>query len=684
MARHASRPSSGQVTAPTAASEQPKSEALEIPLGIAAALPGEDLEGTLIPEVKLVFDSVPDAVRNELAMPSDLSLIWPIEGKVRNLHDLILPARLTWTVHRPDEQPSLVVTDVTSIPTVVKIDGSGQFQVLVNNQAPVLDFIAARIVGKGSVGFTLTLQEPPGAKPQELATPVDFNMQCSVTMTTEPASGLRLGDKATYAITLRKPLTNTEIALCAVEQDAKDSGGGSDVLAWTHRLPKNTSSDCAWTIGFTDESGWFSSHFSYSEKFEEGNFEYGWELRAKSLLLPQEHEPFVILASKEPLGVTKPNLTEFHVTAVDYSDGTWRAAGKIEGFSPNCPRVRAALKLVDRAGNKYPAANEDAPTVVIGKDGKFDQVITGPKVPPPAPGEAPPAEVFAILSLLPTWTSQAKVNPISGFLGYAKEKFALCDDAGKPSWDLTCGWICSEESLGIAPRPQEQRKSHENIPAPGPEAFGDPMSELTMDEALIDAIAWEGKVPHMYLDNGGLVTVGIGYLLAGKKNKTNTSKAEKLDFMNRDAIPPHKAEPEEIRKAFKNVLNMAPAMKPPDKYITQPRLELEETYMRQLVIDYVTKSLSNLRRDFDDFDTYPKCVRRSLLDITYNCGQDFFRKATVKNKAFCPKMREAIINRKWDVASTEVPPQGVGRKQWRKDLLMYAMTLKDPTKAPQS
>jgi GH24 family phage-related lysozyme (muramidase) len=666
------------------AETKPKGDPIEIPLGITAVLPGEDLEGTLIPEVALVFDQVPEAVSHVLATPSALSVKWPIAGKAPNLHDLTLPAQLTWLVERPEEQPSSHTAEATGAKTVVKIDGSGRFQVLVDNNPPVLEFIAARIVGSGKVRFSVSLREPPGAKTQELKDPVRFNLQCKVSVTTVPPSGLRLGDQAKYSIQVRDELAKTELALCAVEQDAKDSGGGTDALAWRHVLPSRTSSDCSWTIGFSDGSGWWNSHFSYSENVEEGNFEYGWELRAKSPLLPVDHEPFTILTSKAPLLVQKPKLAEFRVAAVDYNKGTWRAAGKIEGFSPSCPRVRVALRLVDRAGQRYPASDNDVPQVVLDKDGKFEKEIVGPKVAAPGAGEAPPMEVFAILSLVPTWKPDGKVNPISGFLGYNEETFALCDDAGKPGWDPSSGWICSEKATDITPRPAAPKKGVLQIPAPGPGALDAQTSELTIDEIMTDLVAWEGEVPHLYLDSKGLMTIGIGTCLVTSEKARDSSRTLQLPFLNLDNDK-KPAEKEEIRAAFNKVMVM-PAKMGPSNYLTHPRLELTAEYIRDMVRDFVNnKAIPALKRNFPNYDHFPKCARRALIDILYNCGPGFLNDSTPKAAAKAPKMRAALLAQDWKKVSSEVPTAGrAERRKWRMDLLDFAQTWKDAQKAPQS
>ena len=712
------------------ADQKPEGESIEIPLGISGVLPADDLEGTLIPSVKLEFESAPSTAREMLAAPDSLTVSWPIKGKAANLHDVVWPAQLSWVVYAKPRQDTSTVADTktepnmstaqdnmsttsdmstpeenmspvqgstqpakeevvlrtTTVdgPTVVKIDGSGSFEVLVDNKAPVLDFIAAGLVGNEQVGFSLTLVKPPGAAVQKNSEKLDFNLGCTIAVETQPESGLRLGDIATYSATaMHNLLKQVPLEFRIVEQDAKDGKGTGDKIALTRRFDHGGMSKVKWTIGFADADGSWAK-FSYSEESEEGDFEYGWELHAKA---PTTGRWGRILTSETSLVVKKPVLKDFHVHANNPAQGDWTVAGEIEGFRDHEPRVRIALALVDSAHHCYPADPARATQVVLDKNGKFEKPLNGPKIALGPDGTTPSAEAFAILSLVATWDGKGGQNPISGFLSYDEDTFALFDpkaSTATTSWEMSCAWIASVESGGIAPRgPKPKEGGVGHIPAPGPEAGGDQKSDLTLDEVVLDLIAWEGEIPHLYLDSKGYMTIGIGTCLVSKDHAKDPARTLKLplrkvaaDKFAEDSDP--LADDDTKREVFGKIVVMAPKMTAAD-YKTQPRLALKREDVHAMVRTFLDeKAWPALKRNFPDYKEFPKCARRAMIDILYNAGPGFLDAGTPKNPPKAPKMREAILAKDWKTAAKEVPVKGrAERRQWRIDLFNYAQTLKD-------
>jgi len=673
------KPAAGKARKAAPPEKREEGEVVEIPLGIAAVLPAEDLEGTLIPKVTLSFAPAPGDVSVALAAPKALTVTWPIQGKAPNLHDLTLPAQLCWLACSPDGT-TVLRTTVAPGKAEVKIDGSGRFELLVGGQPPVLDMIAAGLVGNGKVGYQVTLSSPPGAAVQPGPDRLTFNLGCAIAVTTRPAEKPRLGDVAHYEATaMHDLLKQIPLEFRIVEQDAKDLHGGGDTVALRREYGKGGMKPLDWTIGFAEPGGSWA-RFSYSEQFEEGGFEYGWQLFAKA---PSTGQWAPILASAASFAVEKPTLKQFFVHADNPAAGQWTAAGEIGGFSVHGPRVRVALALVDGDRQRYPADLTRSRHVEVGQDGKFEGTLVGPKLAPSPSGEVPPASVFAILSLVPTWDAKSEAQPLSGFLGYDEDKLALYDPKQSTSWDKACGWIASEESMGVAPRGPKPREGGLRIPAPGPGDAGAQGGVLAFEEHILDTIAWEGKVPHLYLDSRGYMTVGIGICLVTEKKPKDPTRAMTLPFKNLEADRP--AEKEEIRAAFEKVVVMSPKLEA-SRYRTDPRLELSDEYMRQMVKDFVDgKALPALRANFPEFDGFPKCVRRALLDIIYNCGPAFLDDDKPKRPAKSPKLRAAVLAQKWDVAATEVPKKGrAERRQWRMDLFNFAHRLGGPKPEPTS
>jgi GH24 family phage-related lysozyme (muramidase) len=664
---------SGQATSPESeAKAEDKVPFVEIPLGVSAVLPADDLEGTLIPTVNLVFDPAPADVRSALATPSALTLNWPITGKAANLHDLSLPAQLAWLVYGADG-----TTVVRTVPApgsaVAKIDGGGRFELLIGNTQPVLDFIAVGLVGNGKVGFSVALASPPGAAVQTATEKLTYNLGCTVQVKTKPESGLHLGDQATYSMpALHDLLKRIPLRFCVVEQDAKDGKGTGDKVALQREYSQGGMRSVDWTIGFADAEGSWAK-FSYSEDFEEGDFEYGWELFAKA---PTTGEWVRVLCSDAPLKVAKPTLKQFYIHADEPAKGKWSLAGEISGFGEHGPRVRIALGLVDSGHQHYPADLSRSPQVVLASSGAFATSMSGPIIAPSPDGSVAPLSVFGVLSLVPTWDNKGAQNPISGFLSFDQETFALFDPKGTTSWDTGCAWIASQEFKDVAPRGPKPREGGVHIPAPGPEAGGDPYSPLTFEEIAADLVAWEGEVSHLYLDSKGFMTIGIGTCLVTKEHPKDPTQTLALPFYYRGTD--NKAEAKDIREVFNKVVAM-PAKLPSTNYQTRPDLELKPADIRALVRDFIdNKALKALTRNFPDFNTFPKCARRAMVDIAYNAGAGFFNDSTPKVPAKAPKMRAAILAQDWKKASAEVPVKGrAERKQWRQELFDYAQTLKD-------
>jgi GH24 family phage-related lysozyme (muramidase) len=332
-----------------------------------------------------------------------------------------------------------------------------------------------------------------------------------------------------------------------------------------------------------------------------------------------------------------------------------------------------ALALADRAHQCYPTNPARGTKAVLQDDGTFSQLLTGPIPLGPAVGESWASAVFGVLSLVSTWESEAKQNPISGFLGFDDQTFALFDPNSGPSWNAKCAWISSQEWSGIAPRPAKPKKGQEAIPAPGPEAGGLQSSALTLEEMFADFIPWEGDVPHLYLDSEGYVTIGIGTCLVARDKPKDPTRALALPLKNLATDEP--ADQPTIREAFTKVASM-PRGKNSEDYLTHPLLTITEEEARRLLREEVeTKVLPALAREFPKFRDFPKCARRALVDILYNCGAAYLSRGEPPHHG--PKLRAAVLAEDWARAAKEVPERGrVSRRQWRQDLFNYAQDLK--------
>jgi GH24 family phage-related lysozyme (muramidase) len=162
----------------------------------------------------------------------------------------------------------------------------------------------------------------------------------------------------------------------------------------------------------------------------------------------------------------------------------------------------------------------------------------------------------------------------------------------------------------------------------------------------------EEYVPHMYLDEKGNVTVGIGHLLP------KINDATPLPFIKRDTNVA--ATVTEIERDFNRVKQsglvnaIAPAFKPLTSLI------ITEADATKLALDDMDDFLRILRHPkyFPEFETYPALAKMGILDLAYNVGADDARFDYKETAA-------AVLRRNWKKAGIE---QRDGRKAPRIDI----------------
>ena len=178
------------------------------------------------------------------------------------------------------------------------------------------------------------------------------------------------------------------------------------------------------------------------------------------------------------------------------------------------------------------------------------------------------------------------------------------------------------------------------------------------DDMLKDLLRWEGDVGHMYLDHHGLVTVGIGNLIA------SPSSAQQLPFVDKQTGRPATAT--QIADAFAAV-KAQHGGRWADAYAGTTTLRLSENVVRTLAATRVENEfLPGLRRNFPGFDGYPAPAQRALLDMAYNMG--------VGGVGRFHNLRQACEAGDWKTAATECHRRTcrAERNEWTKDLFLNA------------
>ncbi|MCC6587141.1 MAG: hypothetical protein IT168_10655 [Bryobacterales bacterium] len=164
-----------------------------------------------------------------------------------------------------------------------------------------------------------------------------------------------------------------------------------------------------------------------------------------------------------------------------------------------------------------------------------------------------------------------------------------------------------------------------------------------LEEAVKYFRAHEGVVPHMYLDIVGLVTVGVGFLLRTPEN------AVAMPFVNRKTGKPATAAEKRADWAAVNAQEKAKLAATYKKFT---QLDMTDADIDKRLGAFISEFAAALRRQFNDFDSYPQSVQIGLLDMVYSLGADGFQKGY-------PKLCAAVLKKDWAAAANECERKGV-------------------------
>lgn len=149
---------------------------------------------------------------------------------------------------------------------------------------------------------------------------------------------------------------------------------------------------------------------------------------------------------------------------------------------------------------------------------------------------------------------------------------------------------------------------------------------------------YEGRVPHMYLDTRGRVTVGVGHLLP------SVSSAQRLPFRLADDARKH-ATREQVAAEYEAL----PTLKPAEHhsfYRPHTTLQLLDAAINALTEQHIDSFHRELRVIYRDFDRLPSPARLALFDMIFNLGATGLRSEW-------PRMNKAIGTGDWRTAARE-------------------------------
>ena len=158
---------------------------------------------------------------------------------------------------------------------------------------------------------------------------------------------------------------------------------------------------------------------------------------------------------------------------------------------------------------------------------------------------------------------------------------------------------------------------------------------------------FEGSVPWMYLDTGGVVTVGVGCQLS------TPSSARGLPFLDPSGIP---ANAGEILRNYEQVLKMEPGMKP-EFYRTPSSVLLAETTISSLLMRRVKECDADLGSSYSfGYGSAPQPAKLALLDMLFTLGpHGLFR-------GF-PELMTDVQHTDWAAAALHCHRKGVSKER---------------------
>ncbi len=166
---------------------------------------------------------------------------------------------------------------------------------------------------------------------------------------------------------------------------------------------------------------------------------------------------------------------------------------------------------------------------------------------------------------------------------------------------------------------------------------------------------YEGKVPHMYLDSRGFVTVGVGHLLS------KVEDAQKVLFQKANG---EAASAEDIAAEFTRVAEQQ-GNRVASYYKQFTTLSLSDDTMDQLTNKHIDSFYDELKVIYDDFDTFPSSVKLALFDLIFNLGMTSLRKKW-------PKLNGCVAAKDWAGAADNCRRRGIAdeRNDYVKTLLL--------------
>lgn len=187
--------------------------------------------------------------------------------------------------------------------------------------------------------------------------------------------------------------------------------------------------------------------------------------------------------------------------------------------------------------------------------------------------------------------------------------------------------------------------------------------KLDINKVFESIIGHEGDIKYMYLDTAkpkSKVTIGYGKMLP------SAEYAATIPFL----IDGKSASANQIKQDWYTVYNSVSGINSYSashfKEMTKVRITKETA--KKLTLNHIKKNISDLRRIFPDFDSYPIPAQEAMLDMVYNLG------IKGKNIKSFPTLSKHIKDRNFVGAARESnrPQLSPTRNKHVKDLFLKA------------
>jgi GH24 family phage-related lysozyme (muramidase) len=145
---------------------------------------------------------------------------------------------------------------------------------------------------------------------------------------------------------------------------------------------------------------------------------------------------------------------------------------------------------------------------------------------------------------------------------------------------------------------------------------------------------YEGRIPHLYVDSVGRVTVGVGHMIA------NRNEMASLTFMTGGAGVPMRAATLKVKQDEFDAMAKQPKGRRAGWYEQHATLTMRAPDIDALTFAHIdsfhaklVKAYSKARGHPQEFDSLPHNVQLALFDLIFNVGPTGLTKFTQFNKS---------------------------------------------------